>query len=48
MREFRKLKVWEKAHKFVLEIYNLANGFVQRDSIISTFAMVGSTENQKC
>ena len=27
MREFRKLKVWEKAHKFVLDIYTITKDF---------------------
>ncbi len=31
MREFRKLKVWEKAHKFVLEIYQVTKDFPKEE-----------------
>ena len=31
MREFRKLKVWEKAHKLVLEIYQVTKDFPKEE-----------------
>jgi four helix bundle protein len=31
MREFRKLKVWEKAHKFVLDIYTITKNFPKEE-----------------
>jgi len=31
MREFSKLKVWEKAHKFVLEIYQVTKNFPKEE-----------------
>ena len=27
MRDFRKLKVWEKAHHFTLQVYEITNNF---------------------
>ena len=31
MREFRKIKVWEKAHKFVLDIYQVTKDFPKEE-----------------
>ena len=31
MREFRKIKVWEKAHKYVLEIYQVTKDFPKEE-----------------
>ena len=31
MRDFRELKVWQKAHKFVLEIYKVTQSFPQEE-----------------
>ena len=31
MRDFRKLKVWEKAHELVLEIYRVTAGFPREE-----------------
>ena len=31
MREFRKLKVWEKAHKFVLDVYAITKNFPKEE-----------------
>jgi len=32
MRDFRKLKVWEKAHELVLEAYHVTAGFPREDA----------------
>ena len=32
MRDFRKLEVWKKAHKFVLEIYTISSGFPKEEN----------------
>jgi four helix bundle protein len=31
MQDFRKLKVWEKSHRLVLELYRVSSGFPQEE-----------------